>query len=132
VETVRTPANKDFLQRWSEKKKFVDLSKWPWGSMGKAYNGTKFLMEAIKRAGTLDIPTIIKTWEGMGWESITGPMVMRAEDHQVMIPLPVGEIVKTTDEFYPFPYVGEPYMVSMEKSTVPLAETGCTRKKGEL
>jgi len=130
--TVRTPANKDFLRRWSQKKKFVESSKWPFGSMGKAYNGTKFMMEAIKKAGTLDIPTIIKSWEGMRWESITGPLVMRAEDHQVMMPLPVGEIVKTTDEFYPFPYVGEPYMVPMEKTTVPLAETGCTRKKGEI
>jgi branched-chain amino acid transport system substrate-binding protein len=130
--TVRTPANKDFLRRWSEKKKFVEAYKWPFGSMGKAYNGTKFVTEAIKKAGKLDIPTIIKTWEGMPWEGITGPMVMRAEDHQVMMPLPVGEIVKTTGEFYPFPYVGEPYMVPIEKTTVPLGETGCTRKKGTL
>jgi branched-chain amino acid transport system substrate-binding protein len=130
--TVPTTANRDFLRRWSEKKKFHEVSKWPFGSMGKAYNGTKFVMEAIKKAGKLDIPTIIKTWEGMRWEGITGPMVMRAEDHQVMMPIPVGEIVKTTDEFYPFPYVGAPHMVPMEKTTVPLGETGCTRKKGTL
>jgi branched-chain amino acid transport system substrate-binding protein len=125
--TVPTAANKDFLRRWSEKKKFVDLSKWPFGSMGKAYNGTKFLMEAIRKAGKLDIPTIIKTWEGMRWEGITGPMVMRAEDHQVMLPIPVAEIVKTS-EFYPFPYVGKPDIIPLEKTAVPLAETGCTRK----
>ena len=130
--SVRTPANKDFLQRWAAKKKFVDLQKWPFGAMGKAYNGTKFLMEAIKKAGTLDIPTIIKTWEGMRWESVTGPMIMRAEDHQTMMPLPVAEMVKTTNEFYPFPYVGEPTMLPMEKTTVPLAETGCTRKAGQM
>jgi len=130
--SVRTPANKDFLQRWAAKKKFVELSKWPFGAMGKAYNGTKFLLEAIKKAGTLDIPTIIKTFEGMQWEGVTGPMVMRAEDHQVMMPLPIAEMVKTTNEFYPFPYVGEPTIMPMEKTTVPLAETGCTRKKGEL
>jgi branched-chain amino acid transport system substrate-binding protein len=129
--TVPTAANKDFLRRWSEKKKFVDLSKWPFGSMGKAYNGTKFVLEAIKKAGKLDIPTIIKTWEGMRWEGITGPMIMRAEDHQVMLPIPVAEIVKTS-EFYPFPYVGKPDIVPLEKTTVPLAETGCTRKKGTL
>jgi branched-chain amino acid transport system substrate-binding protein len=129
--TVPTPANKDLLERWSKKKKFTDLSKWPFGSMGKAYNGTKFLMEAIKKAGTVDIPAVIKAWEGMKWESVTGPMVMRAEDHQVSIPLPVGEIVKTS-QFYPFPYVGQPYMVPLEKAAVPLGETGCTRKKGEL
>jgi len=130
--SVRTPANKDLLQRWAAKKKFVELSKWPFGAMGKAYNGTKFLLEAIKKAGTLDIPTIIKTFEGMRWESVTGPMVMRAEDHQVMMSLPIAEMVKTTNEFYPFPYVGEPTILPMEKTTVPLAETGCTRKKGDL
>ena len=130
--SVRTPANKDLLQRWTAKKKFTDLSKWPFGAMGKAYNGTRFLLEAIRKAGTTDIPTVIKTFEGMRWEGVTGPMVMRAEDHQVMMPMPIAEIVKTTNEFYPFPYVGEPTMMPMEKTTVPLGETGCNRKKGEL
>lgn len=131
VLTIPTPANKDFLRRWSEKKKFVEVRKWPAGMMGKAYNGVKFMLEAIKKAGKLDLPTIIKTWEGMRWEGITGPLVMRAEDHQTMMPFPVAKIVKTS-EFYPFPYVGEPHMLPMEKTTVPLAETSCTRKKGEL
>jgi hypothetical protein len=58
--------------------------------------------------------------------------MMRAEDHQIMMPLPVAEVIKTNNEFYPFPYMGEPYMVAIEKTTVPLAETGCSRKKGEL
>jgi len=132
VETIRTPANKDFLQRWNRKPKFVAVEKWPAINIGKAYNGVKFMTEAIKKAGTLDISTLIKTWEGMKWDSIIGPVVMRAEDHQIMMPLPVAEVIKTTNEFYPFPYMGEPYMVPIEKSTVPLAETGCARKKGEM
>jgi branched-chain amino acid transport system substrate-binding protein len=132
METIRTPANKAFLQAWSKKPKFMEVEKWPAINIGKAYNGAKFLMEAIKKAGTVDIPTVIKTFEGMKWESIIGPMVMRAEDHQVMMPLPVGEVVKATNEFYPFPYMGEPYLVPIEKTTVPLNETGCNRKKGEL
>lgn len=132
METIRTPANKAFLQAWSKKPKFVEIEKWPAINIGKAYNGTKFLMEAIKKAGTTDVPAVIKAWEGMKWDSIIGPMVMRAEDHQVMMPLPVGEVVKATNEFYPFPYMGEPYMVPIEKTTVPLSETGCNRKKGEL
>jgi branched-chain amino acid transport system substrate-binding protein len=132
METIRTSANKDFLRRWSKKKKFVEIEKWPAINIGKAYNGVKFMMEAIKKAGTLDIPTIIKTWEGMQWDSVIGPVMMRAEDHQIMMPLPVAEVIKTNNEFYPFPYMGEPYMVAIEKTTVPLAETGCSRKKGEF
>jgi len=132
METIRTPANKDFLERWSKKKKFVDFEKWPAINIGKAYNGAKFMMEAIKKAGTVDIPTVIKTWEGMQWDSVIGKIAMRAEDHQVMMPLPIGPIIKATNEFYPFPYVGEPYMVPIEKTTVPLSETGCARKPGEM
>jgi len=75
--------------------------------MGKAYNGTKFMLEAIKKAGTLDIPTIIKTWEGMRGGRY------RAHDHAGRRPpghdaRPVAEMVKTTNEFYPFPYVENP------------------------
>lgn len=132
MESIRTPANKAYLQAWSKKPKFVAIEKWPATNIGKSYNGMKFMMEAIKKAGTLDIPTIIKTWEGMKWDSVIGPVTMRAEDHQMMLPIAIAEIIPTTNEFYPFPYVGEPYMVPIEKSSVPLPETGCTRKKGEM
>jgi ABC-type branched-subunit amino acid transport system substrate-binding protein len=132
METVRTPANKDFLLRWSKKPKYVAVEKWPASNIGKAYNGMRFMMEAIKKAGTLDIPIIIKTWEGMKWKGITGPMTMRAEDHQALIPLCIAEIVPQTNEFYPVPYVGEPLILSPEKTTVPLKETGCHRKKGQF
>jgi branched-chain amino acid transport system substrate-binding protein len=132
METVRTSANRDFLQRWSKKPKLVAFEKWPAIHIGKAYNGAKFMIEAIKKAGTMDVPKIIKTWEGMKWESVIGPVTMRAEDHQIMMPIPIAEIIPTTNEFYPFPYVGEPSMIPIEKTTVPLNDTGCTRKKGEL
>jgi hypothetical protein len=68
----------------------------------------------------------------MKWQGITGPVIMRAEDHQLLMPLFIAEIVPATNEFYPFPYVGETFIVPAEKITVPLSETGCTRKKGQL
>ena len=130
-ETVRTPANKDFLQRWMNKPKYVEFSKTPVGSMGRAYNGMMHFMEAVRKAKSFDVPTIIKTWEGMEWEGITGKMTMRPEDHQMLMPMFMAEIVPTTNEFYPIPYIGEPIRLPIEKTTVPLNETGCTRKRGE-
>lgn len=130
-ETIRTPANKEFLTRWSQKPKYYEFEKWPGGSMGRAYNGMRHFMEAVKKAGSFDVSKIIRTWEGMKTESITGPVIMRAEDHQMLMPMFMAEIVPATKEFYPVPYVGEPIAVPLEKSTVPLQETGCNRKKGE-
>ncbi len=131
-ETIRTPANKEFLKRWSQKPKYVNFEKWPGGSMGRAYNGMRHFMEAVKKAGSFDTQKIIKTWEGMQMEGITGPMTMRAEDHQMLMPMYMAEIVPATKEFYPMPYVGEPIMMPLEKSSVPMNETGCNRKKGQF
>jgi branched-chain amino acid transport system substrate-binding protein len=132
METVRTAANKDLLQRWNKKPKYRDFDKTPWCIIGKAYYGMKFFTEAVKKAGTLDVPTIIRTWEGMKWDSPIGPMAMRAEDHQASLPMFVSEFIPTNNEFYPFPYVGEVHTVPPEKTTIPLNETGCKRKKGEM
>jgi branched-chain amino acid transport system substrate-binding protein len=126
-ETIRNAANKDFLNRWSQNKKYYEFERWPGGSMGRAYNGMKHFMEAVKKAGSFDVEKIIKTWEGMKGEGLTGPMVMRGQDHQMSMNMFMAEIVPTTKEFYPLPYVGEPVTVSIDKATVPLNETGCNR-----
>jgi len=83
----------------------VEIEKWPAINIGKAYNGMKFMMEAIKKAGTTDVPAVIKTWEGMKWESIIGPMVMRAEDHQVMMPFRWGRL-SSQQRILPLPLHG--------------------------
>ena len=97
--------------------------------MGRAYNGMKHFLEAVKKANSFDVVTIAKTWEGMELEGITGKMVMRAEDHQMSMPMLMVDIVKQTNEFFPMPYLGEPVMFSMDKTTVPLNETGCARRR---
>jgi branched-chain amino acid transport system substrate-binding protein len=131
-ETVRNPVNKAFLQRWNKTTKYAEFSKYPNGSMGRAYNGMMHFIEAVKKAKSFDVPTIIKTWEGMEWEGLTGKMTMRPEDHQMQMPMYVAELIASTNEFYPnLPYLGEPIMLPIEKTTVPLNETGCARKKGQ-
>lgn len=131
-ETLRTPGVKDLVQRWRKNPAYTEFEKTPQAALSRTYNGMKFFFEAVKKGGSFDVDKIIHTWEGMRWEGITGQMIMRAEDHQVLLPIFVAEIVPTTNEFYPFPYVGEPFAVPLEKTTVPVSETGCMRKKGQL
>ena len=51
-----------------------------------------FLFAAIKKAKSFDAEAVIKAWEGMEYDSLVGKQIMRACDHQIMMPGPVGEI----------------------------------------
>jgi hypothetical protein len=53
---------------------------------------------------------------------------MRACDHQIMMPGPIGEI-QAKSSLFPFPFPGAPLMVPMDKVAVPIKETGNPRCK---
>jgi len=44
----------------------------------------QLLVEGINKAGTSDVPAVIKALEGLNYEGPTGTEVVRAEDHQVI------------------------------------------------
>ena len=48
------------------------------------YAVVQVLMEGIKKAGTTDVPAVIKALEGMSYEGPTGLETVRPEDHQVI------------------------------------------------
>ncbi len=126
--TINTPQNKAFLERWN--KKFKDTKHpWPSSNMGYAYNGSMFLFAAIKKAKSLDPEAVIKAWEGMDYESLVGKQIMRACDHQIMMPGPVGEI-QAKSRIFPFPFADTPVMIPLDKVAVPLKETGNPRCGG--
>jgi len=123
--TFDTPQNKAFLERWH--KKFKDTKHpWPTSNIGYAYNGTMFLFEAVKKAKSFDAQAIIKAWEGMEYDSLIGKQIMRACDHQIMMPGPVAEI-QVKSNLFPFPFPGTPVMFPMDKVSVPIRETGNPR-----
>lgn len=129
-ETVRTPASKELVQGWMKKPKYREFQKTPAAHMGRAINGMMQFFEAVRRAGSFDVEKIIGAWEGMEFEGITGPSIMRAEDHQLLAPMFISQVVPPTNEFYPgIPYMGEPIMISADKATVPLDQTGCKMPK---
>jgi branched-chain amino acid transport system substrate-binding protein len=123
--TADTPQNKDFVKRWHQK--FKD-TKHPWPNFlfGSCYNGTMFLMTAIKKAKSFKSDAVIKAWEGMKYDGLTGKQVMRACDHQILMPGPIGEI-QAKSRIFPFPFADNPVMIPTDQVAVPPAETGNQR-----
>ena len=125
--TIDTPQNKAFLQRWHNK--FKDTKHpWPAANLGYSYNGAMFLFEAIKKAKSFNADAVIKAWEGMEYNSLVGKQIMRACDHQILMPGPIGEI-QAKSTLFPFPFAGTPVMIPMDKVAVPMKETGNPRCK---
>jgi branched-chain amino acid transport system substrate-binding protein len=125
--TIDTPENKAFLERWH--KKFKDTQyPWPAANLGYAYNGAMFFFEAVKKAKSFDPEAIIKAWEGMEYKSLVGKQIMRACDHQIMMPGPIGEI-QAKSTLFSHPFAGTPVMIPLDKVAVPISETGNPRCK---
>ena len=91
------------------------------------------LFEAIKQVGKWDAQAIIKRLEGMEYEGLSGNMIMRAEDHQLLAPMPLMEVVNDR-AFSKGAYPGFKLirMIPVAETTIPLSETGCKRKAGEF
>jgi len=125
--TIDTPQNKAFLERWNKKFKNTNHP-WPAGNLGYSYNGAMFFFEAVKKAKSFDPEAIIKAWEGMEYNSLVGKQIMRACDHQIMMPGPIGEI-QAKSAIFSFPFAGTPVMIPLDKVAVPISETGNPRCK---
>ncbi len=70
----------------------------------------KFLIEAIKKAGTVDREKVIDALEGMSIKSPVGVVTMRAYDHQLMQPIFVGITKKVP---------GYKFLLATNISTIP-------------
>jgi len=77
---------------------------WPVEQVWYAYKGVILYSEAVKKAGSLDVEKVIKAFEGMKWNGPTGTGFMRAQDHQFIQPMIVGQVVKKT-KYYDHPYL---------------------------
>ena len=123
--TTDTKENKDFVNRWQEKYKGTQWPD-PDGASGRTYIGTKFLLEGIKKAGSVQVNKLIPAMEGMHQKSINGDIYLRPCDHQLQIPMPVVTLGSTK-----YPYFGVPTLIPA--STVEIEETAvdnsrCKRK----
>ena len=66
-------------------------------------NAAIAIVEGLKKAGTTDSATLIKTMEGMSFEGPKGKMTFRKEDHQALQPLYAVKLENRKGYNYPVP-----------------------------
>ncbi len=116
--SIPTKKNEEFVAKFHKDKGY-----YPTWLRGKAYIATMFWAEAVKKAGSTDVPAVIKAWEGLTYDGPAGLWTMRACDHQAQVPYWFAEIVPQS-KFMNFPYVGDPIMIPAKDIEVSCEETG--------
>ena len=129
------PALKTLMEVWNKqwtkwKAPYNKLVyKWPFTVITESLIGTYWMFDVIEKAGTTNPEKIIDIWEGYEYHSILGTRVMRAEDHQAIYPMFVGETSYPTKEVYPGVPFTEGYagihnvtVIPMDKCTPPIPE----------
>jgi branched-chain amino acid transport system substrate-binding protein len=91
--TIDTPENKAFVAAWSQA-----YASEPTDQQGEGYNGISTLLQAIANAGSDDPAAVAKALSGGTFDTLFGKAVMRAEDHQLMVPVYFGESQKVGDK----------------------------------
>lgn len=82
---------------WPEHKKFLADFEQKYGEAPKqaAYIGYltyEFIASGLRKAGSTDPEKIVDAFEGLTFETPTGPALMRAADHQATVPYWVGTV----------------------------------------
>jgi branched-chain amino acid transport system substrate-binding protein len=133
--TLDTPAQRKLLEEW--KPRFKDAPHFyrvPDLATGQAVNGAMWLLEVMRKTGTVDTAALIRTWEGDKYEAPWGQAELRSCDHQIISPCGVAEFLPPTKipeqlRFYgmEFPYIGPASVIPANAVAVPLNETGNKR-----
>jgi branched-chain amino acid transport system substrate-binding protein len=87
---------------------------WPVEQVWYAYKGVILYSEAVKKAGTTDPEKVIKAFEGLKWNGPTGPAFMRAQDHQMIQPMIIGQVAKKV-KYYNHPYLKPVQVIPAEQ-----------------
>ena len=124
--TIETPENHAFNVAWHASHADTNTP-WTTASIGKSYITTELAAYVFTKAGSTDFDKVIKAAEGLHYASVAGPLTVRACDHQVQIGQATGEVVATTNNPYPFPFIGPAYTAPISAIAVPSAETGNSR-----
>ena len=112
--TCDTPLMNELIKEWTTKyDKITDPQlKYPESSSGRTVYWWLWFMDAVKRAGSLDVDAVAEAFEGATFDTPWGLSTMRACDHQMVSPAWWAEIVKPSDipehlRFYgDIPYTG--------------------------
>lgn len=132
------PKQQALNQAWHKVWRQIVTSKdtvyqWPGTTVLKTYL-MRMLWDAANKVGNWDVPKIIKAWEGMKYNGLNGWVYMRAQDHQIQTPIPVIKVIPKQDNPFDKSYPGGKMveMISIDKTTIPVKDTGCKRKAGRM
>jgi branched-chain amino acid transport system substrate-binding protein len=87
---------------------------WPVEQILYSYKALTLYAKAVREAGSLDIQKVIKAFEAIKWNGPTGTVAMRAKDHQIQMPMCVGQIVKKT-KYFDYPYLKPLQVIPLEQ-----------------
>lgn len=80
--TLDTPENTAFVEAW---KAYYNGDE-PANFEGETYMGMQVILEAVRRAGSVEPIEIAKQMHGGTFKTILGELTIRAEDHQIIAP----------------------------------------------
>ena len=87
---------------------YKEAKTWPVEQIYQGWSAMTMYAEAVKRAHSFDTDKVIKAWEGFEWDGPYGKVLMRAQDHQAMMPIFVGKIEGKT-KYFDFPLLHLPH-----------------------
>jgi branched-chain amino acid transport system substrate-binding protein len=122
-----TKANKEFVQKYLEyTTKKGEPEPYAAEAVFAGYTGARFLMEAMLKAKSAKTEDVINAMEGLTLQTASGPVTMRACDHQVISPVFWGQIASLPN--YPFPVMKDLYTISAGEVAPTCEEIAASRK----
>lgn len=117
-----TPANKAFVEEFKKA-----YGREPKVGALYGYLTARFIIEGYKKAGSLDKEKLINAVEGMTLDSPVGPVTLRAEDHQALLPMYMGVTKKAPG--YDFLIAGDIVTISGQDAAPSLEDIKKARGK---
>lgn len=91
-----SPLNKAFVSGFQVKHKRL-----PTDTEGLAYHGATVMFNGVKLAKSVKPLDVAKALKGAKLDTVFGPLTVRAEDHQVMVPNFIGRVKNVGGELRP-------------------------------
>jgi branched-chain amino acid transport system substrate-binding protein len=95
---IHTPAMRAFIDRYKTRFRKPPSD---WAIM--AYDAVKLWADGVKKAGRVDADKLVDALEGYRFDSLRGPVEIRATDHQASVPLYGGTVSTRPDPKAGFP-----------------------------
>lgn len=92
--TADNDKNRDFMKAWTD-----EFGEAPYYVQTNTYLAAQMLIEGVRKAGSVDPADVREALSGLDFDSIAGPVEVRAEDHQLLQPTYVGKVQKTDGGF---------------------------------